>query len=140
MMAAPTRILIGKAGIDKHDRGAIIVARALREAGFEVIYIAPGHSPQEIARVAADEDVQGIGISLHSGAHREVFGDLARELERLGMSDIPLFAGGTIPDRDFEDLRSYGVREVFLPGTPLEEIAEKVRRHVSPVSSRPPVG
>lgn len=128
----PSRILIGKAGMDKHDRGVLVVARALRDAGFEVVYVGPGRSAEEIARMALDEDVAAIGLSLLSGAHLEVFADLRATLDALGISDLPLFAGGTIPAADLPALRALGVADVYTPGTPLERIVEGVTRLVAP--------
>lgn len=121
-MAAGPRVLIGKAGLDKHDRGARIVARALRDAGYEVVYLPAGHVPEEIAHIAVDEDVAAIGLSVLSGAHRRVFTDLAAALAAAGAEDIRLFAGGTIPPRDVADLRAAGVTAVFGPGTPIAEV------------------
>lgn len=126
------RVLIGKAGIDRHDRGAVIVARTLRDAGFEVIYLGPGRTAEEIAAAAIQEDVQAIGLSLHSGAQIEVFTALADELRRLGADEIPRFAGGSIPAADVEPLRKQGVLEIFPPGTPLERIVDRVREILLP--------
>lgn len=119
-------MLIAKAGIDKHDRGALIVSRALRDAGFEIIYVGPGHTAQELARMAVDEDVAAIGLSLLSGAHLEIFADLRAALDELGAQDMPLVAGGTIARHDVPALEAFGVKRCFSPGTPLKTIVEAV--------------
>jgi methylmalonyl-CoA mutase C-terminal domain/subunit len=124
--APPIRILIGKAGMDKHDRGAIIVSRALRDAGYEIIYVGPGRTPEELARMAVDEDVAALGLSLLSGAHLEIFAGLRSELDRLEAEDLPLFAGGTIAEEDVAELEKLGVKRCFTPGTPLKIIVQGV--------------
>ncbi len=118
----PLRVLVGKAGLDKHDRGARIVARALRDAGYEVVYLPAGRMPAEIAEVAVDEDVAAIGLSVLSGAHRRVFADLVAELAARDADDIRVFAGGTIPPADTAELEQLGVVEVFGPGATTERI------------------
>lgn len=115
-------MLIGKAGLDKHDRGARIVARALRDAGYEVVYVPSGMTAEDVARIAIDEDVAAVGVSLLSGAHLDVFRELARSLAAEGADDIVLFAGGTIPPQDVAALRELGVAEVFGPGATTGEI------------------
>jgi methylmalonyl-CoA mutase, C-terminal domain len=124
-------VLIAKAGIDKHDRGALIVSRALRDAGFEVIYVGPGHTAEELARMAVDEDVAAIGLSLLSGAHLEIFADLRVALDELGAHDLPLLAGGTIAAQDVPKLEELGVKRSFTPGTPLHTIVEAVNEVLS---------
>lgn len=136
MSDAPTRLLVGKAGIDKHDRGAIVVSRALRDAGYEIVYVGPGHQAEEIARVAVDEDVAAIGLSFLSGAHNEIFSDLRAALDELGAREMVLFAGGTIPSEDIASLRELGVLETFTPGTPLAQIVEGVDRLVGRSTDR----
>lgn len=126
-MTPPARILVGKAGLDKHDRGAIIVSRALRDAGFEVVYVGPGHTAEELARVAVEEDVAAVGLSLLSGAHMEIFRDLRAALDELGADEIVLFAGGTIPAEDVIALEEVGVLRTYTPGTSLRTIVEGVR-------------
>ena len=121
------RILVGKCGIDKHDRGAIIVSRALKDAGFEVVYVPSGHTPSEIAAIAADEDVDAVGISLHSGAHKAIFDELIPLLRQDATKPVVVFAGGTIPAADIPYLVSIGVDEVFTAGTPIIEIVDRVR-------------
>lgn len=130
--AARIRILIAKAGLDGHDRGAKVVARALRDAGMEVLYTGLHQTPQNIVRVAIDEDVHGIGISILSGAHMTIFPEIMEGLQREGGDDIVVFGGGIIPKEDAEALKSCGVREVFPPGTSTEAIIEWVRRNVQP--------
>lgn len=129
-MSTPARILVGKAGMDKHDRGAIIVSRALRDAGFEVVYVAAGRTPEELARIAVEEDVAAVGLSLLSGAHLEIFRELRAALDELGADDISLFAGGTIPAEDVPALEEVGVRRTYTPGTSLQTIVDGVRELV----------
>lgn len=118
----PKRILIGKVGLDGHDRGAKFIVRALRNAGYEVIYTGIRRTPEQIVRTAVDEDVDAIGLSLLSGAHNELFARIVELLAAEGADRIVLFAGGIIPDRDIAHLQSLGFRHVFTPGTPLAEI------------------
>ena len=118
----PRRILIGKVGLDGHDRGAKFIVRALRDAGYEVIYSGIRRTPEQIVRTAVDEDVDAIGLSLLSGAHKELFSRVAELLEAEGADNIALFAGGTIPEQDIPYLESLGFRGVFTPGAPLSEI------------------
>ena len=118
----PKRILIGKVGLDGHDRGAKFIVRALRNAGYEVIYTGIRRTPEQIVRSAIDEDVDALGLSLLSGAHNELFARVAELLKEEGAQSIALFAGGIIPERDIPHLNSLGFRRVFTPGTPLSEI------------------
>lgn len=118
----PTRILIAKPGLDGHDRGAKVVARALRDAGCEVIYTGLHQTPEQIAVVAVQEDVDGVGLSALSGAHMTLFPKVVEELNALGASDIVVFGGGIIPDSDIEALRAAGIAHVFGPGTSLDAI------------------
>ena len=118
----PKRILIGKVGLDGHDRGAKFMVRALRNAGYEVIYTGIRRTPEQIVRAAIDEDVDVIGLSLLSGAHNELFGRVAELLAKEKADDIVLFAGGIIPDQDIPHLKSLGFRRIFTPGSPLSEI------------------
>ncbi len=129
-MVAATRLLIGKAGLDKHDRGARIVARALRDAGYEVIYLPAGRTPDEIAAAAIDEDVAAVGLSLLSGAHLTVFRELGEALVAAGAGDVRLFAGGTIPPKDVPLLKDLGVVEVFGPGTTTGDIVTAFDRQL----------
>ncbi|MCE4612450.1 MAG: cobalamin B12-binding domain-containing protein [Desulfurococcales archaeon] len=122
------KVLVAKLGIDGHDRGAKVIARALRDAGFEVVYTGIRQTPMQVAMAAVQEDVDVIGVSMLSGAHMSHMRELMKRLEELGASDIPVVLGGTIPIPDIEPLKRIGVREVFLPGTSLREIVEHVRR------------
>ncbi len=118
------RILIGKVGLDGHDRGAKVVARALRDAGFDVIYTGIRKRPSAIARAAVQEDVDAIGLSSLSGGHMKNFSDVLEELEELGRSDIPVFGGGIIPEEDEEALKDAGMEEIFGPGTDTSVIVD----------------
>lgn len=118
----PTRILIAKPGLDGHDRGAKVVARALRDAGCEVIYTGLHQTPQQIAVIAVQEDVDGVGLSALSGAHMTLFPKVVEELSALGASDIVVFGGGIIPESDVEELSAAGIAPVFGPGTSLDAI------------------
>ena len=118
----PKRILIGKVGLDGHDRGAKFIVRALRNAGYEVIYTGIRRTPEQIVHTAIDEDVDAIGLSLLSGAHNELFARVAELLQKEEARDIVLFGGGTIPQKDVAHLESLGFSRVFTPGTPLSEI------------------
>ncbi len=126
------KILIAKPGLDGHDRGAKVVARALRDAGFEVIYTGLHQSIDQIVQAALEEDVDAIGISILSGAHMYVFPTLMKKLKEAGLDDVVVFGGGIIPLDDIPKLKEVGVKEIFLPGTPLEEIIEWVRNSVKP--------
>lgn len=116
------RVLIGKPGLDGHDRGAKYISRCLRDAGFEVIYTGIRRTPEEIASVAVQEDVDAIGLSLLSGSHNQLFIDVLEALKTAGAGDIPVLGGGVIPNEDVEGLKKQGIRAVFTPGTPMEEI------------------
>ncbi len=124
------RVLIGKPGLDGHDRGAKVVARALRDAGFEVIYTGLHQTPAMIAAAAVQEDVDCVGISILSGAHNHLVPAIQKELSDRDASDIPLFVGGIIPDSDAEALKAAGVLEVFTPGSSLDAICEVVQKAV----------
>jgi methylmalonyl-CoA mutase C-terminal domain/subunit len=121
------RVLVGKPGLDGHDRGAKFIARALRDDGFEVIYTGIRRSPEEIASAAVQEDVDVVGLSLLSGAHNELFPAVMEALRRANASDIPVIGGGIIPDEDIPTLKAQGIRAIFTPGTPLEEILSVFR-------------
>ena len=120
----PRRILIAKPGLDGHDRGAKVIARALRDAGNEVIYSGLHQTPEQIAATAIDEDVAAVGLSSLSGAHLTLFPRVVELLREAGASDIVVFGGGVIPDADVSTRRPAGVAAVFGPGTPLAEIAD----------------
>ncbi|MFB6356877.1 MAG: cobalamin B12-binding domain-containing protein [bacterium] len=116
------RIMIGKAGLDGHDRGAKVVARGLKDAGYEVIYTGIRQTPEDVASTAVQEDVDAVGLSSLSGGHMAVFPEVIDQLEELGRGDIPVFGGGVIPDDDAEELKEIGMEEIFGPGTDIEEI------------------
>jgi len=126
------RILIAKPGLDGHDRGAKVVARALRDAGYEVIYTGLHQTPEMIAGAAVQEDVDAIGLSILSGAHNVLLPRLTELLHQQGAEDITVFAGGIIPDEDIPGLQAAGIAAVFTPGTSLEAIVAWVRDHVKP--------
>lgn len=121
------RVLIGKVGLDGHDRGVKVVATALRDAGIEVIYTGLHQTPEQIVSTAIQEDVDAIGISILSGAHNTLFTKILGLLKEKGASDIVLFGGGIIPYRDIKHLKDKGVKELFTPGTSLKEIVEFVK-------------
>ena len=127
----PTRILIAKPGLDGHDRGAKVIARALRDAGFEVIYSGLHQTPEQIVATALDEDVAAIGLSSLSGAHLTLFPKVVELLRQRGELAIVVFGGGVIPDADAETLRQAGLSAIFGPGTSLTEIADWVRVNVA---------
>lgn len=120
------RILIAKPGLDGHDRGAKIIARALRDAGVEVIYTGLHQTPEMIVQAAMQEDVDAIGLSILSGAHNHLLPRVVELLRKRGMGDIKVFGGGIIPDEDIPRLRRRGIDRIFTPGTPLKEIIEYV--------------
>jgi methylmalonyl-CoA mutase C-terminal domain/subunit len=133
MTAAPTqvkplRIVLAKVGLDGHDRGVKVVARALRDAGFEVIYTGLRQTPAMVVDAALQEDAQVIGLSLHSGAHMTLFPAVVEELKKREATDIIVFGGGIVPDEDITALKKGGVAEIFTPGTPLEEIVSWLRQ------------
>jgi methylmalonyl-CoA mutase, C-terminal domain len=128
MRDRPLRIVIAKAGLDGHDRGAKVIARALRDAGMEVIYTGLFQTPEQIVQTAIQEDADGIGLSILSGAHMTLFPLVVEQLKAQGAGDIVFFGGGTIPTEDAERLKRLGVREIFTPGAPLQEIIDFVQR------------
>jgi methylmalonyl-CoA mutase, C-terminal domain len=125
------RILVAKPGLDGHDRGAKVVARALRDAGFEVIYTGLHQTPEMIANAAVQEDVDAVGLSIMSGAHNTLFPAVIDALKEKGASEITVFGGGIIPESDLERLLASGVKGVFTPGTTLESIIGWVRENVT---------
>lgn len=125
------RILIGKVGLDGHDRGVKIISRALRDAGYEVIYTGLHNSPQVVAEAAVQEDVDAVGISILSGAHNYVFPELIRLFKEKGIDDVTLFGGGIVPKEDIERLREKGVKTIFEPGSSTDEIVRWVRDNVT---------
>ena len=126
--AKPVRILLAKVGLDGHDRGVKVVARALRDAGYEVIYTGLRQTPEMVVDAALQEDAQVIGLSLHSGAHMTLFPAVVSELKKRNATDIIVFGGGIIPDDDVEELKKQGVAELFTPGTPLQDIVDWLRK------------
>ncbi len=126
----PRRILIAKPGLDGHDRGAKVIARALRDAGNEVIYSGLHQTPEQIVETALQEDVDAIGLSSLSGAHMGLFPKVVRLLAEREAADIVVFGGGVIPDADIDELRAAGLAAIFTPGSPLSEIADWVESHV----------
>ncbi len=131
-MARRVRILIGKPGLDGHDRGAKVIARGFRDAGFEVIYTGLHQTPEQIVAAAIQEDVDAIGLSILSGAHDYVFPEVIRLLKEKGAEDIVVFGGGIIPEEDIPDLIKAGVKAIFTPGTPIEEAVNWVRNNIKP--------
>jgi methylmalonyl-CoA mutase C-terminal domain/subunit len=129
------RILVAKPGLDGHDRGAKVVARALRDAGFEVVYTGLHQTPDMIASAAVQEDVDAVGLSIMSGAHNTLFPAVLEALRSKGAADMVVFGGGIIPDEDVERLKAAGVKAVFSPGTSLHAIVEWVRANVKPASA-----
>ena len=126
MTERPLRILVAKPGLDGHDRGAKIIARALRDAGFEVIYTGLHQTPEMIAEAAVQEDVDAIGLSILSGAHNTLFPRVVELLKERDAADIVVFGGGIIPDGDIPPLLAAGVAKVFTPGTPTQDIVDWV--------------
>lgn len=129
------RILMAKAGLDGHDRGVKVVARALRDAGMEVIYTGLHQTPEQVVRAAIDEDVDAIGLSLLSGAHMTLFPRILDLLRQEGAEDVILFGGGTIPDEDVLTLKQMGVAELFTPGASTVDIVDWVRANVGRAAS-----
>ncbi len=129
-MKRPIRVVVAKAGLDGHDRGAKVVARALRDAGMEVIYTGVHQTPEQVVETALQEDADAIGLSLLSGAHNYIFPRIAELMREKGLDDVLLFGGGIIPEADVGRLREHGVERVFQPGASLEEIVAYVREAV----------
>lgn len=130
-MERKIRVLVAKPGLDGHDRGAKYIARALRDAGMEVIYTGIRQTPDAIASAAIQEDVDFVGLSLLSGAHKHLFPEVARLIREKGGEDIVLFGGGVIPEEDIPDLEEAGFRAIFTPGTPASRVIEFVRSEIS---------
>ena len=122
-----SRVLIAKPGLDGHDRGAKVVCRALRDAGFEVIYTGLRQTPEQIAAAAIAEDVDAVGLSLLSGAHNYLFPRVVELLREQGAGDIVVFGGGIIPDEDIPGLKAKGIQEIFTPGTPTSATVDFLR-------------
>jgi methylmalonyl-CoA mutase C-terminal domain/subunit len=126
------RIMVAKPGLDGHDRGARVLARCFRDAGFEVIYTGCHQTPEQIAAAAIQEDVDLVGLSCLSGAHRYLFPKVVELLREQGAGDIAVIGGGIIPDQDFQMLTDAGIQAIFTPGAKLDEIVEWVRGHIKP--------
>ncbi len=129
-MDHPLRVLVAKPGLDGHDRGAKVVARALRDAGMEVIYTGLRQTPAQIAAAAVQEDVDCVGISILSGAHNVLVPETLEELKRRGGADIPVFVGGIIPEKDIESLLKLGIRKIFLPGSSTRDIVAFIQQEI----------
>ena len=132
MNAAKIKVLVAKPGLDGHDRGAKVVARALRDAGLEVVYTGIRQTPEMIAESALQEDVDLVGLSILSGAHMELFPRVVEELKKRGRDDVILFAGGIIPQEDIARLRDLGFQAIFGPGASTNDIVDWVRANVHP--------
>ena len=128
---SPLRVLIAKPGLDGHDRGAKVIVRALRDAGFEVIYTGIRQTPEMIAAAALQEDVDSVGLSLLSGAHLTLFPAIVKQLRKKGLKDVLVFGGGIIPDEDIKPLKKAGVDRVFGPGTSLQEIVDYLKQKLA---------
>jgi methylmalonyl-CoA mutase C-terminal domain/subunit len=131
-MARKIRVLIAKPGLDGHDRGAKVIARALRDAGMEVIYTGIRQTPEQIASTAIQEGVDIVGLSCLSGAHNSLFPKVVQILKEKGAEDIHVFGGGIIPVDDIPVLKNAGIKEIFLPGTSTEDIAKYIEENVKP--------
>ncbi len=131
-MERKVRILIAKPGLDGHDRGAKVIARGFRDAGFEVIYTGLHQTPEQIVAAAIQEDVDGIGLSILSGAHDYIFPEVIKLLKEKGAEDIVVFGGGIIPEEDIPALKQSGAKAIFIPGTPIEEAVKWVRENIKP--------
>src|SRR5581483_3570370 len=134
-VSGPIRVVVAKPGLDGHDRGAKVIARALRDAGMEVIYTGLHQTPEQIVDTAIQEDADGIGLSILSGAHMTLCAKVVELLRERDAADITLFAGGIIPDADIPELKALGVAEIFTPGTPTRDVVSWVestlREHAS---------
>lgn len=130
------RILIGKVGLDGHDRGAKIIARALRDAGHEVIYTGLHQTPEQIVATAIQEDVDAIGLSILSGAHNTLFPKVVKLLKEQGADDISVFGGGIIPKEDIPFLIESGIKKIFLPGTTTDEVLDFLDKEIAPLKKK----
>jgi len=124
LMQRPYRVVVAKPGLDGHDRGAKVIARALRDAGFEVIYTGLHQTPEQVAETVVQEDADAVGLSLLSGAHMTLFPKVMKVLEEKGVSDVLLFGGGIIPEADIATLKEQGVAAIFTPGAPMQTIVD----------------
>jgi|SoimicmetaTmtLAB_FD_contig_51_680685_length_901_multi_2_in_0_out_0_1 methylmalonyl-CoA mutase C-terminal domain/subunit len=130
-MAERIRVVVAKPGLDGHDRGAKVVARALRDAGMEVIYTGLHQTPEQIVQTVIEEDADAVGLSVLSGAHMTLFARLTQLLEERGVTDVVVFGGGIIPDADIPELEAMGVAKVFTPGASMDDIVQWVRSTLS---------
>ncbi len=130
-MGKKIRVLIAKPGLDGHDRGAKVVARALRDAGFEVIYTGIRQTPKQIAMTAVQEDVDAVGLSCLSGAHKKLFPEVVKNLKSMGGEDILVFGGGIIPEDDIPFLKEQGIKEIFLPGSDTQDTIDFIKKNVN---------
>jgi methylmalonyl-CoA mutase C-terminal domain/subunit len=128
MSPSPIRVVIAKPGLDGHDRGAKVIARALRDAGMEVIYTGLRQTPQQIVAAVVQEDAAVLGLSILSGAHNQIFPEILRLMKEKGAGDVPVFAGGIIPDEDVPGLKALGIREIFQPGTSTDDVVAFIRK------------
>jgi len=127
------RVLIAKPGLDGHDRGARIIARGYRDAGFEVVYTGLHQTPEQIVNAAIQEGVDLVGLSCLSGAHMHLFSEIVKQLREKGAGDVTVIGGGIIPKEDIPKLKEAGIKQIFLPGTPLEEIVKWTKENVRAV-------
>jgi methylmalonyl-CoA mutase, C-terminal domain len=130
-MSRPIRVLIAKPGLDGHDRGAKVIARALRDAGMEVIYSGLRQTPEQVVAAAIQEDVDVVGLSILSGAHNVLFPEILKLLAERGGEDILVVAGGIIPEKDIAPLKALGIREIFPPGTSTQQLVDYIRQAAS---------
>jgi methylmalonyl-CoA mutase C-terminal domain/subunit len=131
-MERPIRVLIAKPGLDGHDRGAKVIARALRDAGMEVIYSGLRQTPEQIATAAVQEDVDVVGLSILSGAHNVLFPEILKLLKEKKGEDILVLAGGIIPNKDIAPMKALGIREIFLPGTSTQTLVDFIKKEMGP--------
>jgi methylmalonyl-CoA mutase C-terminal domain/subunit len=129
-MPGAHRVIVAKPGLDGHDRGAKIVARALRDGGFEVVYTGLHQTPEQIVETAIEEDADAVGLSLHSGAHMTLFPKVVRLLRERGAGDVVVFGGGVIPDEDIPELEAAGVERIFTPGASTRDIVAWLRERL----------
>lgn len=129
-MNRPIRVLVAKPGLDGHDRGAKVIARALRDAGMEVIYTGLRQTPEQIVAAAVQEDVDVVGMSILSGAHNHLFPKVAQLLKEQGVDDVLIVGGGVIPSEDIPGLKEAGIAEIFTPGTPTTQMIEYIKNNL----------
>lgn len=130
-MSERIRVLVAKPGLDGHDRGAKVVAAVLRDRGMEVIYTGLHQTPAQIAEAALQEDVDVVGLSIHSGAHMSLFPEIQKEMKARGLEDVLVVGGGIIPEEDQQELRAMGIARLFGPGSPTEEIADYIEQEIA---------